>query len=65
MLNKYAEVRGLALDEGMQRYATDAGISRLGQPEEVADLIAFMVSPAARWMTGSAIRMDGGEASAI
>ena len=65
MLNKYAEARGLALDEGMRRFAKEAGISRLGQPEEVADLIAFMVAPAARWMTGSAIRMDGGEASAI
>jgi len=65
MLNKYAEARGLALEEGMRRFASEAGISRLGQPEEVADLIAFLVSPAARWMTGSAIRMDGGEASAI
>jgi 3-oxoacyl-[acyl-carrier protein] reductase len=65
MLNKYAEARGLALEDGMRRFATEAGISRLGQLGEIADLIAFMVSPAARWMTGAAIRMDGGEATAI
>jgi NAD(P)-dependent dehydrogenase (short-subunit alcohol dehydrogenase family) len=47
----------------MQRFAAEAGI--YGQPEEIADLIAFLVSPAARWMTGRAVRMDGGEAKAI
>jgi NAD(P)-dependent dehydrogenase (short-subunit alcohol dehydrogenase family) len=65
MLNKYAEARGVGLDEGMRQFAAQAGISRLGRPEEVADLIAFLVSPAARWMTGAAVRMDGGEASAV
>jgi len=65
MLSKYAASRGLSLDDAMPRFAAEAGISRYGQPEEIADLIAFLVSPAARWMTGAAIRMDGGEATAI
>lgn len=65
MLNKYAEARGVGLEEGMRQFAAQAGISRLGRPEEVADLIAFLVSPAARWMTGAAVRMDGGEANAV
>lgn len=65
MLAKYSESRGLTLEDGMRRFASEAGISRIGQPEEVADLIAFMVSPPARWMTGAAVRMDGGEATAI
>jgi 3-oxoacyl-[acyl-carrier protein] reductase len=37
----------------------------LGQPEEVADLMAYLVSPAAKWMTGSSVRMDGGEIKGI
>ncbi|MFS2005995.1 SDR family oxidoreductase [Duganella sp. CT11-25] len=65
MLNKYAEARGVGLEEGMRQFAAQAGISRLGQPDEIADLIAFLVSPAARWMTGAAVRMDGGEANAV
>jgi 3-oxoacyl-[acyl-carrier protein] reductase len=65
MLVKYAEARGLTLEDGMLRYAAEAGISRLGQPEEVGDLIAFLVSPAARWMSGAAVRMDGGEAGSV
>lgn len=65
MLSRYAASHNLVLDEAMQRFAAEAGISRYGQPEEIADLIAFLVSPAARWMTGTAVRMDGGEAKAI
>jgi 3-oxoacyl-[acyl-carrier protein] reductase len=39
----------------------EAGISRYGKPEEIADLMAFLVSPAAKWLTGTSVRMDGGE----
>jgi 3-oxoacyl-[acyl-carrier protein] reductase len=65
MLSRYAAAQSLSLDDAMPRFAAEAGISRYGQPEEIADLMAFLVSPAARWMTGTAIRMDGGEAKAI
>jgi NAD(P)-dependent dehydrogenase (short-subunit alcohol dehydrogenase family) len=45
--------------------ATEAGIARFGKPEEIADLLAYMVSPAAKWMTGASVRMDGGETKGI
>jgi 3-oxoacyl-[acyl-carrier protein] reductase len=48
-----------------QKFISDAGIERYGRPEEIADLMAFLVSPGARWLTGSAIRMDGGEVKSI
>jgi 3-oxoacyl-[acyl-carrier protein] reductase len=41
------------------------GIERYGRPEEIAELMAFVVSPGARWMTGSALRMDGNEVKSI
>jgi 3-oxoacyl-[acyl-carrier protein] reductase len=65
MVTKFALARGVSLNEGQRQFAEEAGISRLGEANEVADLIAFLVSPAARWMTGSAVRMDGGEAPTI
>jgi len=65
MLAAYAVSHQLSIDDAMARFAAEAGVSRYGQPSDIADLIAFLVSPPARWMTGAAIRMDGGEASAI
>jgi 3-oxoacyl-[acyl-carrier protein] reductase len=43
----------------------EVSISRYGQPEEIAELLGFMVSPAAKWMTGTSVRMDGGEIKSI
>jgi 3-oxoacyl-[acyl-carrier protein] reductase len=34
---------------------------RLGVPEEVADVVLFLASPAARWVTGQTITVDGGQ----
>jgi 3-oxoacyl-[acyl-carrier protein] reductase len=35
-------------------------LKRLGQPDDVADAIAFVASDAARWITGRVIHVDGG-----
>ena len=35
-------------------------LKRIGKPEDVADVVAFVVSDAARWITGASIPVDGG-----
>ena len=35
-------------------------LKRIGKPEDVADVVAFMASDGARWITGSSIPVDGG-----
>lgn len=35
-------------------------LKRIGKPEDIADVIAFLVSDAARWITGASIPVDGG-----
>jgi NAD(P)-dependent dehydrogenase (short-subunit alcohol dehydrogenase family) len=45
-------VRSVAL--GMQ------ALKRIGKPEDVADVVAFLASDAARWITGASIPVDGG-----
>ncbi len=46
--------------EFLERSRTTHPLGRPGQPEEIADLIAFLVSPAAGWITGETIAIDGG-----
>jgi NAD(P)-dependent dehydrogenase (short-subunit alcohol dehydrogenase family) len=52
-------------EEATTKLPQEAGIARYGEPEEIAGLMAFLVSPGARWMTGSTLRMDGGEVKSI
>jgi NAD(P)-dependent dehydrogenase (short-subunit alcohol dehydrogenase family) len=35
-------------------------LKRIGKPEDIADVVAFMASDGARWITGSSIPVDGG-----
>jgi len=62
---KWAPAHNLTVEEAMKKFPEEVGISRFGKPEEIADLMAFMVSPAAKWMTGASVRMDGGEIKSI
>lgn len=64
-LQKWAPAHNMSVEEAMQKFPEEAGISRYGQPEEIAELLAFMVSPSAKWMTGASLRMDGGEIKGI
>lgn len=40
--------------------AARTALGRLGEPEDIAQVVAFLVSDAARWITGQAIGVDGG-----
>ncbi|HTV59774.1 MAG TPA: SDR family oxidoreductase [Verrucomicrobiae bacterium] len=62
---KWAPAHNLTVEEAVKKFPEEAGISRFGRPEEIADLLAFLVSPAAKWLTGSSVRMDGGEVKGI
>ena len=35
-------------------------LKRIGKPEDIADVVAFVASDAARWITGASIPVDGG-----
>ena len=53
---------GLAEDwpPGVARWTNVVPLERLGQPEDVADAVLFLASPASRWITGADILVDGG-----
>ena len=64
-MKKWAPAHGMTVEEATENFPAEAGISRYGKPEEVADLMAFLVSPAAKWLTGTSVRIDGGEIKGI
>lgn len=61
----WAPLHDMTVEEATAKFPREAGIARYGEPEEIAELMAFLVSPGARWMTGSTLRMDGGEVKSI
>jgi 3-oxoacyl-[acyl-carrier protein] reductase len=61
----WAPAHRMTVEEAIKAFPAKIGIERFGTPEEIADLMAYLVSPTARWMTGSSVRMDGGEIKTI
>jgi NAD(P)-dependent dehydrogenase (short-subunit alcohol dehydrogenase family) len=46
--------------ESVERNAKGVSMGRLGTPEEVADVVAFLFSEESRYMNGSVIEITGG-----
>jgi 3-oxoacyl-[acyl-carrier protein] reductase len=47
-------------EEQKQQFARMAALGRLGQPQDIADVVALLASEDARWITGQTIRANGG-----
>lgn len=47
-------------EEQIQNFAKMPPLERLGQPEDIASIISFLVSPAAGWVNGQILRANGG-----
>jgi 3-oxoacyl-[acyl-carrier protein] reductase len=47
-------------DEGNAMYVAMTSLKRLGEPSDIADVVTFLVSDAARYVTGAVLEVDGG-----
>lgn len=60
LIRQEAAASGISEDEVRRRNETQAGVRRLGEPGDVAELVAFLCSPRARHIQGVGIAVDGG-----
>jgi len=65
MLTARAEADGCTLDETVAGMVRRDHVTRLGTPEDVAGVVAFLLSPDGEWLQGAVIDVDGGRTKGL
>ena len=60
ILSARAKSLGVTPDEEFKRFAGTIPVRRMGRPDEIGDLCAYLCSPQAGYLTGQTIVVDGG-----
>lgn len=60
LMENRAKANGTSVAEEMAKQAKDSALGRMGTPEEFANAAVFLVSPAAAYITGVMLTVDGG-----
>ena len=55
-----AQELGISVEEALDQRAAGTAVGRIGQPEEMAGLVAFLASARSSYITGTTILVDGG-----
>jgi NAD(P)-dependent dehydrogenase (short-subunit alcohol dehydrogenase family) len=60
MVAAIAQKEGVGAEEVERRYVGEVPLQRANEPEDIADMVVFLASPAARNITGQSFNVDGG-----
>lgn len=64
-LQQLSKARGISEAEAEALMLAESSMTRIGEPEDVANLVAFMVSPQNRYLHGALVDLDGGATKTI
>ena len=65
IINSRAEKSGKSAAQIEDEMINEIPLRRLSEPDEVASLVAFLASPAAGYISGTSIPVDGGKTGSI
>lgn len=60
LLKFYSETNHTSIEQEVERIANEIPLKRIAKPEEFAKVATFLVSPAASYLTGVMLQVDGG-----
>lgn len=60
LISKYAQSTGISFEQAHQEEQKEFPLNRIASPQEVADLVFFLLSDKNKFMTGGLIPIDGG-----
>jgi len=60
LMRSRSQLNSSSIEEEVNKQAAESALKRLSTPQEFANVAAFMVSPAASYLTGAMISVDGG-----
>lgn len=61
MIRTGFEIRGLDADKAIDALNSSVPLGRIAEPEDIADVVAFLASDAARYMCGAVLEVNGGK----
>jgi 3-oxoacyl-[acyl-carrier protein] reductase len=65
LFEKWAAEEGVAVGEYIERAVRERRVTRLGEPADIAEVVAFLCSEQSRWMQGAIVDVDGGQNKSV
>ena len=65
LLDAKAQKLGISIEKESKEWIREIPLGRFAQPDEIANAVAFLASPAANYITGVSLQVDGGRTSSL